>query len=578
MATDAPLIHQLLEQLELEGVTHVFGVPGGPLSALFEALKARGRMRFVLARHEAGAAFMANAHARVRGEPAVCCVTSGPGATNALTGVASAHADSLPVLYLTGQVATGMFGLGAIQESTWHGVDVVEILRPVTKLSAMVVTAQMGMRMLRHALRTATTGRPGPVHLNIPADLARVKVPYEVREPASYRPPCLSMARAEDIEQAARLLAGARRPTLFAGHGVALARAEAALLRLAERLQAPVVTSPKGKSVFPEDHPLSLGVFGMGGHARSDRYLEDDDVILVIGSSLGEFASSAWSQRLRAPGAFLQIDVDPLQLGKNYPVTLGLVGDARATLDAITEALPPGPPRTAPEALVNLTREVPRWEQAEQRVSEASPLSPPRVITELRAALPDDGLLFVDTGNSNLWAGHHFEARRPGTYFSDMGLAAMGSAVAGVIGAALAAPRRRAVALTGDAAFAMHGFEVHTAVELGVPVTWVVLDNAGHGMIQQGEQLAFGGDAGFYGFRHRIDAAAVARGFGAVGVEVDDVPSLRAALRQALAGDRPTVINVRVDPTVMAPTLARRARAVAEFFGTDRSPGPAGAA
>ncbi|MCY1010851.1 thiamine pyrophosphate-binding protein [Nannocystis pusilla] len=316
MATEAPLIHQLLEQLELEGVSHVFGVPGGPLSALFEALKARGRMRFVLARHEAGAAFMANAHARVRGEPAVCCVTSGPGATNALTGVASAHADSLPVLYLTGQVATGMFGLGAIQESTWHGVDVVEILRPITKLSAMVVTAQMGMRMLRHALRTATTGRPGPVHLNLPADLARVKVPYEVREPASYRPQCVSVARAEDVAQAAQLLAGARRPTLFAGHGVALARAEPALLRLAERLQAPVVTTPKGKSVFPEDHPLSLGVFGMGGHARSDRYLEDDDVILVVGSSLGEFASSAWSQRLRAQ-AFLQVDVDPLQIGKN---------------------------------------------------------------------------------------------------------------------------------------------------------------------------------------------------------------------------------------------------------------------
>ena len=201
MATDTPLIHQLLEQLELEGVSHVFGVPGGPLSALFEALKARGRMRFVLARHEAGAAFMANAHARVRGEPAVCCVTSGPGATNALTGVAAAHADSLPVLYLTGQVATGMFGLGAIQESTWHGVDVVEILRPITKLSAMVVTAQMGMRMLRHALRTATTGRHGPVHLNLPADLARVKVPYEVREPASYRPRCVSVARAEDVAQ-----------------------------------------------------------------------------------------------------------------------------------------------------------------------------------------------------------------------------------------------------------------------------------------------------------------------------------------------------------------------------------------
>ncbi len=579
MVDASPLIHQILEQLEREGVTHIFGVPGGPLTSFFGALRARDRIRYVLARHEEGAAFMASSHARVRRGLAVCCVTSGPGATNALTGVAGAWADSLPVLYLTGQVATRMFGLGAIQESTWHGVDVVEVFRPVTKLSTMLGTAETGMRHLRHALRTATTGRPGPVHLNLPADIARAMVPYDVRAPHDYRAQSPGVPGADALTRAASLLSGAKRPVVFAGHGVALAGAQAALLRFAERLGAAVVTSPKGKSVFPENHPLSLGVFGMGGHARADRYLDDDDVILVVGSSLNEFASSAWSKRLAAQDAFIQIDVDPSEIGKNYPVTVGLVGDARATLEVLTTALDPRGSSGAAAAIARIEAEVARHEQAEELTSEASPLSPPRLVAELRAAMPDDAMLFVDTGNASLWAGHYFEARRAGTYFIDMGLAAMGSSVAGVIGGALAAPERKAVALTGDAAFAMHGFEVHVAVELGLPVVWVVLDNAGHGMIQQGERLAFGEDHGFYGFRHRIDAAAVARGLGARGVQVDSVAGLRAALAEALTAPGPTVVNARIDPSVVAPTLGRRARSVAEFFGNiGAAPGPAGAA
>lgn len=401
--TDTPLIRQILEQLEREGVTHIYGVPGGPLTPFFEAMRAHGRIRYVMARHEEGAAFMANSHARVRGGLAVCCVTSGPGATNALTGVAGAFADSLPVLYLTGQVATRMFGLGAIQESTWHGVDVVEIFRPVTKLSVMVAAAETGMRFLRHAIRTATSGRTGPVHVNIPADLARKAVPYEVQAPEGYRPRVASVPVDAELERAVKLLQGAEQPTIFAGHGVALARGEAALLRLAERAGAAVVTSPKGKSVFPEDHPLSLGVFGLGGHARADRYLEGDDVILVVGSSLNEFASSAWSARLRADTAFIQIDVDAAEIGKNYPVGVALLGDAGATMERLAARLEPPTDRRVFERLEGIAREVPRHEQEGELTSDAAPLSPPRLVAELRAAMPADGMLFVDTGNVSLW-------------------------------------------------------------------------------------------------------------------------------------------------------------------------------
>jgi acetolactate synthase-1/2/3 large subunit len=380
MTTNVRVADQIIEQLEREGVTHIFGVPGAPLTPFFAALRARSRIKFVMARHEEGAAYMANAFARVSGGLAVCCVTSGPGATNALTGAACAHADSLPVLYLTGQVATRVFGMGAIQESTAHGVDVVSMFRPVTKVSTMLSSPETSLRIVRNAIRAATNGRPGPVHINVPTDLARSAVAYDVLDRSCYQQALKGVASAQDIASAATLLSAAKRPTIFAGHGVALANAESALVQLAERLDAAVITSPKGKGVFPEHHPLSLGVFGMGGHARADAWLESHDVILVVGSSLNEFASGAWNRRLRAERGVIHIDVDPSEIGKNYPVALGLHGDAGETLTALRLALGAATERGTQRRIAEISATVPRWEQAEHRRSSSAPIAPPRLV------------------------------------------------------------------------------------------------------------------------------------------------------------------------------------------------------
>ncbi|HEY6077963.1 MAG TPA: thiamine pyrophosphate-binding protein, partial [Polyangiaceae bacterium] len=487
-ALEIPAAHAILEILESEGVELIFGVPGGPLTGFFEAVHERKTIRFVLAKHEGAAAFMAATYARVSGKLGVCCVTSGPGATNALTGIASAQADSLPVLLLTGQVATHVFGKGAIQESSVFGTDLVELFRPVTLQSAMFPTVGRIPDLLRGAIRVAFSGRRGPVHLNMPADLLSRPVSLSPLAPEQYRARSQPVDR-QAIASAALLLASAQRPCILAGHGVALSGAESELLTLAHSQHIPVATSPKGKGCFPEHDSLSLGVLGFGGHDRAERYLGSGevDVLLVVGSSLNEFVTNAWTLPATPRTAFLQLDIDGRTIGRNQPVDVAMVGDAKASLGELSLELvrKSASPRPV-EPLSELCAAVPRHISAEAMTSDSAPLKPQRLVHELRRAMPDDAMLFVDNGTAIIWAGHYFEARQPCTYFIDLGLAAMGSAVAGVVGGALAAPGRRAVALVGDAAFAMHGAEVHSAAEQGLPVVWVVLDNGGHGMVHQG--------------------------------------------------------------------------------------------
>jgi acetolactate synthase-1/2/3 large subunit len=282
---------------------------------------------------------------------------------------------------------------------------------------------------------------------------------------------------------------------------------------------------------------------------------------------LNEFSSSAWEARLQPRRALIHIDIDPSEIGKNYSVDVAVVGDARAALESMNgylERTMPVGAHTASRA--GLHPEIPRFDQAELMTSDSSPLKPQRLVHEIRRAMPDDGMLFVDNGNSIIWGGHYFEIRRPGTYFIDLGLACMGSAVAAVVGGKIARPNCAAVALVGDAAFAMHGMEVHTAVEGRVPAIWVVLNNSGHGMVAQGDTILRGADLGFGNFRVPIDSAALGRSLGANGCRVETPRELAEALNSALRSDGPTVIDAIIDPTVVPPTLEQRVRTLARFF------------
>ena len=562
----------LLEYLKGEGVRTVFGIPGGPITPLFDALHRDRSVRLVSTRHEAGAAFMALGYARVTGRLGVCLLTTGPGTTNALTGVAAAKADSLPVLALSAQVATAAFGKGSLQDSTYDRGDVVEMFRPFTKLSAMLANpANLGM-LVRQALRAALTGRRGPVHLNVPTDFMRRRVALDLQRPDQYRPTCRTFDREAVKDAAARLLA-ARRPAVLAGHGVNLAGAAPELRELAELLSLPVATTPKGKGAFPEGHPLSLRVFGLASSPWSEEYLLSGgvDVLLVLGSSLHEISTQGWEARLKPSGSLIQQDVDPSVVARNYPVDVALVGDAKTTLRElvfhIRRLLERGehPPRRVDGSLAALKARLPAVHDPERMADLSTPLKPQRVMAELNASLPQDALVFVDSGNNTLWALHYLDAVGTRAFIHNWGeFGAMGFGVAASIGGKVGAPERPVVALVGDGSFGMNGMEVSTAVTYGIPVVWVVLNDARYNAVHHGQTLQYGGRTMGTEFA-RMDLVRVAEGLGAAGRRVTRPGELGPALAEALASGRPTVLDVWLDADEVPPIHSRVA-SLEKFF------------
>jgi len=554
----------ILDYLKREGVQAVFGIPGGPVTPLFDALYREPSIRTVAARHEAGAAFMALGCARASGRLGVCCLTTGPGATNAITAVAAAKADSLPLLVLTAQVATSVFGKGSLQDSSESGVDTVSLFRPISKMSAMLVHPDNTGSLLRQALRIAMTGRRGPVHLSIPTDLMRRSCGGEALRPEQYRAGAPGFDRAAIEECAARLLS-ARRPAILAGHGVNLAGARKELLELAELLSIPTATTPKGKGAFPEDHGLSLRTFGLASSPRAERYLlsEGVDALLVLGSSLHENSTQGWDVRLGAGAAVMQQDIDPSMIGRNYSVDVALIGDARAALRALLAetrlrmALGARRPPASAAALPAFKARVPEFLSPAAMLSEQEPIKPQRLMRELDAALPPDSMIFLDVGANTLWATHYLTATGSREFVHNWGeFAAMGYGVAGAVGAKLALPDRPVVAIVGDGGFAMAGMEVSTAVTSGLPVVWIVLNDGRFNAVHHGQRLQYDGRTIATEFR-RMDVAGVAAALGAAAWRVTRPDQVAQAVAEALERRRPAVIDVDIDAEETPPMLSR---------------------
>lgn len=574
MTNEALTVSRLiLDQLKREGVRTVYGIPGGPATPLFDAFHGEPGLRLVAPRHEAGAAFMALGDARVRGGLGVCLLTTGPGATNAITAVAAARADALPVLVLTAQTATSSFGKGSLQDSTESGVDTVALFRPVTKMSAMLANPAAAGSVLRQALRTALTGRRGPVHLSIPTDFMRRPAEDVGVPPSEYRSEPRLFDR-EAVRRCAAVLLDARRPAVLAGHGVNLAGAQAELLELAELLSLPVATTPKGKGAFPETHPLSLRVFGLASSPCSERYLlsEGTDALLVVGSSLHENSTCGWDPRLGA-GLVLQQDIEPAVIGRNYPVAVAMAGDAKTTLRELLfelrRRLGRGePPAGVRGAFARFKAGVPSFLDPVAMASDAVPIKPQRLMAELDAALPDDAMIFLDVGANTLWATHYLTATGRNAFIHNWGeFAAMGYGVAAAVGGKLAAPERPAIAIVGDGGFAMAGMEVSTAVTENVAVLWIVLNDARLNAVYHGQSLQYEGRTIGTEFR-RMDVAGVASALGAWTRRVLHPGDLAGAVAAAMACGRPAVLDVRID-AAEAPPIHSRVRALDKLFVGD---------
>lgn len=474
----------MIDVLVAAGVDTVFGLPGGTISPLHDALLDRPEIQVITTRHEAGAVFAAAGYARSSNKPGVVLVTSGPGVLNTMTGLASAYCDGIPVVILAGEVPRALHGRTALQEGSAHHLGIVGMVRSITKLAAEVTQPGTATAVLRRAIATAMSGRRGPVLLTLPVDVTSA-----VSDTACIAgAPRLSFdddERAAAIHRAADSLWEAKRPVLFAGSGVRGGEGPRRLRALAERLQCPVMTTPKAKGVFPEGHPLSLGVFGHGGHPSSKRYLEEGvDVLLAVGTGFTDPATDGWSPLLIPTGELIRVDVDALQISKNCRVNLGIVGDAADVLERITAELPARLrearrfgifTQTHPAAVARMDR----------------PISPQRALWELQQAMPPETIYTCDIGEHLLYATHFLRIDEPDAWITLTGLASMGASIGTAIGAKLAQPERNVVAICGDGGFAMMATELATAKQYGIDITVCVLDDGRHGMVENGHRALF---------------------------------------------------------------------------------------
>jgi len=551
----------IAEHLVRERVPYVFGLCGHGILGFLDALYDRqDRIRTVGVHHESLAGFMADAYYRVTHQPVATFTSCGPGSANLPVAAASALMDSSAFLAVTGNVPTSQWNRGPFQESGRHFQgDFVNAMRPYVKRSFQPTRADMLPLALRQAFGLLRGGRPGPVHIDVPLNVFVETADWDLAAEESSSPPRPAgpAGAREAIRAATALLASAQRPVIVAGHGVELAEAERELVALAEELQIPVATSPLGKGVIDMRHHLSLGTTGRNGTYMANAATRNADVLLAVGTRFDDRATSAWIPGYTysiPPTRLIHVDIDASELGRNYRPEVPILGDARTVLQQLREAASPVFDR--PEWLERIGSWRERWEDAlaPQRASDAVPIHPERVVTELRRALPEDGIVVADVGVHHNWLVSDFCAQKHRSVLQSWGFAAMGFGVAGALGAKLGAPQRPVVTVCGDGGFLMFPSAVATAVEYRIPVVWLVWNNLGYVSILD-QQLGYFGagrelvtsfrDGG--GRLFSPDYAAMARAMGAEGRTVERPTDLAEQLDWAIHAERPVVLDVRVD-------------------------------
>jgi thiamine pyrophosphate-dependent acetolactate synthase large subunit-like protein len=517
----------LVDWLARHGVRHVFGMPGSHSTAIYDALQRRGQIKTILTRNEQAGAFAADGYARVTGRPGVICTTAGPGATNALSGVAEAWADSVPLLLLTGHVNSDRMHLEC---GAYHEVDLEAILRPVTKWCGTVKRIEQIPEMVHAAFVAMTTGRPRPAALILPQDLMGgpcadfITPACRSSAPKAFSAPQQMRVGDESINRAADLLSQADRPIILAGGGALWAGAAAEIQAIAERLNAPVITSLNGKGIIDEDDPRSLG------HARSARAktaLPHADAMLAVGCRFTEVMTD-W-RRMRVPAGLVQIDLEPHQIGMNYPAAVGIVADARVALAALLRVLPAARPNG--------------WGTIWDEAQAARPAKPEWLIETLRAELPANSPVFTDACEIGYRMHTDWPVAGPRLFFYPSNYIALGWAFPAAVGAAVAQPDRHTVSVSGDGGFVMTAQELSTATRYGLRLIAVVHNDSTYGAIKNIQDRRYQG-------RHldtdlnNPDFIKLAGAYGVPAWRVRTADELVPAVRQALALAGPSLIEV----------------------------------
>jgi len=555
----------LIEGLKRLGVQYVFGMPGFQLMSVYDAIYlSSGEIKHVLVHDEKSGAFMADGYARISGKPGVCDATVGPGATNLVSGVAESFYASTPLVAITSDVRMEFVGKSPNQEC-----DQVSIFRPIVKGSYTVLLPELILDATHRAFHCAVSGRPGPVHLNLPENITYSKISHDwEKEIRAFHPVTCPWTRPQPdaalADKAISLLRSAQRPVCIAGGGALISQASEYLLQLVEKMHIPVATSLTGKGAIPENHPLSISLCGRFDR-YANRFIAESDLILVVGCKLGELVTSRWSM-IPEGVDIIHIDIDAFEIHRNYRATIGIVADARSTLAALLETMGPGKqaelsenPRVREIALARQS-----WKQSVRNLTDddTMPTNPARILKEIRSFMPDDGLLVLDGGLSTHWAGLFFDVRMAGRGFMpNRGQAAIGYGFPASLGAKLAAPHRTVVAFVGDGGFSMGLSEMETAVRENIPVIVVVNNNSGLGYVKALQHSVFQKryqSADFLPLRFD----RLAQEFGWRGIKIEQVQQIVPELKKAMDSGQPTVLDVptKKDPGGMLPSRDPRAQ------------------
>jgi acetolactate synthase-1/2/3 large subunit len=556
----------IAEYLVRENVPYLFGLCGhgdiGLLDAFFDR---QDQIKPMTVRHEQAAGHMADAYFRVAHKPVATFTSCGPGSTNLPTALASAMMDSSAFLAITGNVPTSQFNRSPFQETGRHyQADFPAVLRPYVKKSYQPTRVEMIPLAMRQAFKTMLTGRTGPVHIDIPLNCFAEEADVEVPEPDLWRGGISSRGAGspELVERALDLLLSTEKPCIIAGHGAILSEAAPELRRLAELLRIPVAMTPNGKGVLPADHALSLGAVGRNGSYTANEACRSCDVLLAFGVKFDDRQSSSWIPGYTfniPPTKLIHVEIDPDELARNYPPTLGILGDARAFLH---ELLRLAESRVQTDTMRHRAwlSEIEQWRQGWEEftrphfTSDAVPIRPERLVGDIRAVLPRDAILLSDVGEHHNWLLQFYDVYEPGTFLQSWGFASMGFGVCGVLGAKLAAPDKVCVTICGDGGFMMTPHILCTAVEYDIPAVWVIFNNYGWNVIRHQANAAWPDREIVTSFKrdrlgtlYNPDFAALARACGAHGEQVVRPRDLKEVLHHAIQANAPFVIDVVVD-------------------------------
>jgi acetolactate synthase-1/2/3 large subunit len=532
----------MMEVLKEEGVETIFGFPGGAVIDIYDEL-AKTDIQHILVRHEQGAVHAADGYARAGAKTGVCLVTSGPGATNAVTGIASAYMDSIPMVIFTGQVPTHLIGNDAFQE-----VDIVGITRPCTKHNYLVQSTEEFPKIIKEAFYLARSGRPGPVLVDIPKDVTKLTIDYQPLEEIrlkSYNP--TYNPNMKQLRKVIELIEQSKRPIIFAGGGIILSQAAAELTQFAHKTQIPVTTSLMGLGAFPGTDPLWLGMLGMHGTYRANMSTGACDLLISIGVRFDDRVTGK-TDAFASQAKIVHIDIDPTSIRKNIPVTIPIVGDCKISLNHLNELIDQADLEDIGKKRQKWFAQIEEWKNTNPLAyKQEDTIKPQYVVEKLYELTKGQAIITTEVGQNQMWAAQYYHFDRPNHFITSGGLGCMGFGLPAAIGAQMACPDKLVVDIAGDGSIQMNIQEMATAVQSGLPVKVVILNNAYLGMVRQWQEL-------FYDKRYVCtsmdcapDFVKLAEAFGAVGLKASKPQEVEAVLKEGLAISEPVIMDFKVD-------------------------------